>query len=777
MGIPKIVHSRLSSEFAIKTIKNFLISNQKNNFLSEYIEYDTNNDEIKIKYFKLKSNEKIADELKNKLQVNSSLHDNIEIEKNFISEMNKIVEKYITKNSDNNNFANKNQEDHTKSKKNHSQIFSEITLKDLNEEINKIYLNFTKQYTDYNPSNRSHLNSSDKIDGYIKNMIDLIVEKNQNGDVKFNLTDSIRNSIKNIIDYQKTLNNKPIKDYKLFDNIGQIENFFSKAYNLNRSNIGDNNKKTNIANFTNSEANYEGNKDNFDLISISKKKVKINLRYLIQALSDDDLSDLTTFKVSLKVKNVVKTESGKWPSMLGNTIAIDSQNAKDYINYNLAEKLSILIKKYLNFEVKQETLLHNLQKTNNININEYTLSANVILKEKFDIYNNDENNQRRKLAKVTDKISYKLGLNYPIDTKLPLYEGFKLFNIIKIFLQNIFNSIIFFLWILSFMLVYSLILSNVDEKNYEFGMLRSLGFKKSNLIYVIILQSLFFSISAIFISLAFATLANIPISFFFTKFSGISTSFLLSKSSVMLGILAGLTLPLISSYFPVKKALSSNLKDSLSIFNKKINDISVNIIKLEKMGVSPSLTLASLILIIIGFLTYYLAPMSFLAMDFSRFLFILNSILIMMIIGLILIMQIFVPSIQKFFLKILMIFFKKDRNLEFIISKNLDGHYRRNQKSSIMFMIALGFIIFAGCTILLVCGNIIAVSKNFFGSDIWVGELDDNDSLDEKELVRYLTDYDSKFPNKIRNYTFISMDMEDYLQRRIYISTLNGINL
>jgi len=92
-----------------------------------------------------------------------------------------------------------------------------------------------------------------------------------------------------------------------------------------------------------------------------------------------------------------------------------------------------------------------------------------------------------------------------------------------------------------------------------------------------------------------------------------------------------------------------------------------------------------------------------------------------------------------------------------------------------MFMIALSFVIFAGCTILLVCNFIVSASKNIFGSDIWVGELDDNDSLDEKELVRYLVDFESKFPGSIKNYTFVSMNMVDYLQTDIKLSTLNGM--
>ena len=39
-----------------------------------------------------------------------------------------------------------------------------------------------------------------------------------------------------------------------------------------------------------------------------------------------------------------------------------------------------------------------------------------------------------------------------------------------------------FLAILSFVLIYSLMLSDVDSKTYEYGMLRALGFRSAHLV-------------------------------------------------------------------------------------------------------------------------------------------------------------------------------------------------------------------------------------------------------------------------------------------------------
>jgi ABC-type antimicrobial peptide transport system permease subunit len=722
-----------NSDLAFEAVQNYLKINKlnhipkdenKNKGILQLINFDEDKNELIIKYFDPKNIRDNTYIIKNSTD---ELNDFLVKEESDLKEINDILRNFIKDNQQNFKESNDIKKD---------------SINELNTKINEIIRNkIEKNYKEYNN------NSSNQ-------------QQNKLNITEYTYTIS-ENELKNLFKLNEIQKNKE-KD--ILNNLSEFKKFFTLKKSSNETN----------ENITNKEEEQKVEDIN-TFISIKDKKVKINTKNFLDNLSDEELLDLSTFKINLKIKNVIKTESGKWPSILGNTIAFDSNHSINYINKNLAEKIKFLIKKNFNIEIDDKILEENLKKYNKIEINKYVPFVNIVLNDKFEIYRYDENIQRRNFAKITDKILRKLGYDYPVTSQTPLYIGFKFFNIVKIFLKNIFNAIIFFLWILSFMLVYSLILSNVDEKNYEFGMLRSLGFKKSNLMQIIIFQSLFFSIPAIIFGLIIAFVINIPISNFFFSFAGIETNYMLSNNTIILGIIAGLTLPLISSYFPIKKALSSNLKDSLAIFSKKITDVSVNIVKLERLGISPSLLLSSIILIVLGFITYYLAPMAFLKSDFSTFLFILNSILIMMIIGMILLMQIFVPKIQKFILNIIMFIFSFDKNLKFVISKNLDGHFTRNQKSSVMFMIALSFVIFSGCTIILICNFIISATKNVFGSDIWVWQQDNHRTLNEKELIRYLNDFDSKFPKMIKNYTFISMPMKDWIDRDMRFSTLISI--
>ena len=59
------------------------------------------------------------------------------------------------------------------------------------------------------------------------------------------------------------------------------------------------------------------------------------------------------------------------------------------------------------------------------------------------------------------------------------------------------------------MLLYSLMLSDVDSKTYEYGMLRALGFRKSMLVSMIVEQSLSFSVPGLLIGVMIAWVLNV----------------------------------------------------------------------------------------------------------------------------------------------------------------------------------------------------------------------------------------------------------------------------
>ena len=129
-------------------------------------------------------------------------------------------------------------------------------------------------------------------------------------------------------------------------------------------------------------------------------------------------------------------------------------------------------------------------------------------------------------------------------------------------------------------------LSDVDEKTYKYGMLRALGFRNKNLITLISLQSFIFSIPGLLGGLMVAYLLNITVRYFVFDLAQNITDYNMSVGALILGVSLGLLLPLIANVLPIKRALGKNLRESLDMNHRSVNELQVSIKKLEEMGFS-----------------------------------------------------------------------------------------------------------------------------------------------------------------------------------------------
>ena len=128
-----------------------------------------------------------------------------------------------------------------------------------------------------------------------------------------------------------------------------------------------------------------------------------------------------------------------------------------------------------------------------------------------------------------------------------------------------FGLVIFFLGILAAQLIYSLMLTDVDSKTYEFGMLRALGFNTNNIFMLIVTSALNFATPGLLIGLTIATGFNAFCRFGVYWIIKIESTYWLTKSSLVIGLLLGLVLPLFANIVPIQKALGKNLRQSLDI--------------------------------------------------------------------------------------------------------------------------------------------------------------------------------------------------------------------
>lgn len=161
----------------------------------------------------------------------------------------------------------------------------------------------------------------------------------------------------------------------------------------------------------------------------------------------------------------------------------------------------------------------------------------------------------------------------------------------------------------------------------------ALGLQKINLVTLLVLEALLFAIPGLALGMLMAYLINSVVAYLIFEGASMVTSYGLHVSALVMALCLGFCIPIISNYFPIKRALNKSLRDSLDMYHRAVNEMSIQVYKLEKMGISFSQFICALTLITAGLVSYYFAPLSFINQDIALFLFIINLIMILMIFG------------------------------------------------------------------------------------------------------------------------------------------------
>jgi hypothetical protein len=281
---------------------------------------------------------------------------------------------------------------------------------------------------------------------------------------------------------------------------------------------------------------------------------------------------------------------------------------------------------------------------------------------------------------------------FPIAMKMGLLNQMEFYSTAILFLGLIFDIIVLLFVVLSVLLIYSLLLISVESKTFEFGVMRMVGLSKSGIISMILIQSLMFVLPSVLISFiaCFPTLVYLY-SLLFSDDMGIDKTPVPNTSAIIQGLIIGIVIPLLSSIIPIQAALSKNLNESLDIQRSKTKAMYVKILDKKHQNMS-SYIVFGVIAVAYGLSIYYFLPLAMLSMNFALILKIFFFILIGMLFGL----SLLAFNLQRFLEIILtkvFLFFEK-ASMKQMVTKNLTAHRMRNKMTSIIYSIALGFIIF-----------------------------------------------------------------------------------
>ena len=177
-------------------------------------------------------------------------------------------------------------------------------------------------------------------------------------------------------------------------------------------------------------------------------------------------------------------------------------------------------------------------------------------------------------------------------------------------------------------------LSDVEEKTFEFGMLRALGFNTKNIMMTIFIQAFTFSIPGLITGIMMSAILNLLVRHILFTLTNNFSSYALSIGSIWAGCIIGVIIPLFSNVLPIQSALGKNLRESLDLYHRAASALTIKMQSLKSYGLSLPQLVMAIMLVVLGVLTYYVAPSAFIYQNYELFFMILNSILLLMILGL-----------------------------------------------------------------------------------------------------------------------------------------------
>lgn len=381
--------------------------------------------------------------------------------------------------------------------------------------------------------------------------------------------------------------------------------------------------------------------------------------------------------IPLRVQTIYRDPVGKHPLDEENVIIMEYAHFLPYITRYLHPKLPEPVSQ----EFKQ--------------INLYDFAQQVVINlppPRIQFYlQSDYDKIQRAVVEFSARIVYKLGFSELL-TDMPVTDSLNVTQYFSLFLGLILNVVILILLLLSTMLIYSLLMVNVETRTFEMGVYRLVGATRGGIVQLLLMQAFSYAVPSWVCGLLFSEALMMGVSVWFKEQTGVPMEPVLTPLAVFIATLLGIFVPVVSAIFPIRHALGQNLHDSLDTKRQKVQAVSVDLERSEDKSFSWSLMIIGLSLSGFGFAVYYVVPLSLLTMDLTLLLNIFFFILIGMLMGLVLLSLNLEPLLERLLVNGLL--FWEKATIRAMVIKNLVAHRKRNTKTTIMYALSLGFIIF-----------------------------------------------------------------------------------
>jgi hypothetical protein len=184
----------------------------------------------------------------------------------------------------------------------------------------------------------------------------------------------------------------------------------------------------------------------------------------------------------------------------------------------------------------------------------------------------------------------------------------------------------------------------------------------------------------------------VVIALIFNQLMNINIGMWLSPAAALVATALVFIVPVAASVIPILRVLSTSITDGLDKRRSRTKGVEISLERSEHKKKPWSLLVFGISASLFGFTIYYVFPFSLLTGQLVITMYVLVFLLIGMLFGLVLLSGNLQQVLQRAL--VFVCFFWDHPSIRSLLHKNLVGHRITNQKTTIMYSLSLGFIIF-----------------------------------------------------------------------------------
>lgn len=175
---------------------------------------------------------------------------------------------------------------------------------------------------------------------------------------------------------------------------------------------------------------------------------------------------------------------------------------------------------------------------------------------------------------------------------------------------------------------------SVETRAFDLGVMRMVGMTRAGIVQLLLIQTFTFSVPAWGLGLIVAHFLSQEILKQIGVITGSDIEAWLFPDTIAWATVMGLLVPCFAAVLPIRKALTSNLRDALDVSRSKVTAVQVTVERSTDGRPPAFIVTGGLTLTTFGFMIYYLFPRALLELDLPLLLYIFFGLLIGMLLGL-----------------------------------------------------------------------------------------------------------------------------------------------